>query len=263
MLTDKQIDAFKEDGFLILKDYFSEACVAHWREACARRYGIGSIDDWRPGYTPPGGIRPLQIEPRFQLARYGDFPGILAQLGSGAEDGRPNLIFKYPNTEPGAHRLPETGHVDLIFQGSRRRFTLGALSYLNETVPGQGATCAWPGSHKPVWRFFQANPDAYAVGFDNDLRHKMESRLNAFTDYGAPVELTASPRDLILWHAFLLHEASPNAGTRPRLAVFHRFGQALREGEPFETFGDIWEHWAIGGGEKARGPAACAPAGPR
>jgi len=95
-------------------------------------------------------------------------------------------------------------------------FHVGCLIYLNEVTPRSGGTVVWPGSHIQIEELAAAHRQRYEylAALNNDLSQIV------FRD---PVEITASPGDVLFYHHFLAHAGSLNTGTRARIALNHKW----------------------------------------
>ena len=60
-----------------------------------------------------------------------------------------------------------------------------------------------------------------------------------------PVEFPGRAGDVIFWHAFPCHSASPNIRPMPRTGVFARWYHADREQMRYDIGPDLWKYWAI------------------
>lgn len=247
ILSSQQIKFFKEHGYLVLEDFIEPATVDDWRRALANYL---EMDPEHPESWDPQTLRskdePFWVEPKERALRnLPQMRSVLEQLGGGRfHGGMENLITRWPEPDQ-RWNPPDHGHIDLIMLHFNWRFTLGANTYLYNVEPEGGAFCVWPGTHTLNWQYFQQFPEHYFSGSEDSARHRMEEEINARIKT-PPLELTGCPGTVFLWHSFLLHEASANVRPhQPRVALFYRWGEAVEGGAPVESFGDLWEHWAI------------------
>ncbi|HEX3552956.1 MAG TPA: phytanoyl-CoA dioxygenase family protein [Thermoanaerobaculia bacterium] len=245
-LSAQQIKFFKEYGYLALEDFIEPVTVDAWRRSLADF--LGTEPDHPESWDPQALRRndePFRVEPKERALRnLPQMRSALEQLGGGhVRGGTENLITRWPEPDK-RWKLPHHGHIDLILLNFNWRFTLGATTYLYEVEPQGGAFCVWPGTHTLNWQYFQQSPGCYFSGSQDTARHQMEEKINARIKT-PPLELTGRPGTVFLWHSFLLHEASRNVRPSPRVAFFYRWGEPVENGTPVESFGDLWEHWAI------------------
>lgn len=245
-LSLEQIRFFKAHGYLVLENFIGPTIVDEWRRSLADFLGT---DPERPEIWDPRELRrndePFRLKPKeHALRNLPQMRSVLEQLGGGRfRGGTENLITRW--SEPNQRwKPPHQGHIDLILLNFNWRFTLGATTYLYDVEPQGGALCVWPGTHTLNWQYFQQFPERYFSGRQDSARHHMEKEVNERIKT-PPIELTGRPGTIILWHSFLLHEASRNVRPSPRVAFFYRWGEPVEDGTPVESFGDLWEHWAI------------------
>ena len=95
-------------------------------------------------------------------------------------------------------------------------FHIGCLIYLNEVAARSGATVVWPGSHIQIGELAAAHRDRYQylATLNNGLRELV------FRD---PVEITSAAGDVLFYHHLLAHAGSGNTGTKPRIALNHKW----------------------------------------
>ncbi len=245
-LGPEQVEFFKEYGYLVLEDFIEPATIDDWRRSLSDFLGTESDhpECWNPQVLRRN-QQPFRLEPKSRALRnLPQMRSVLEQLGGGRfRGGTENLITRWPQPDQ-SWGPPRHGHIDLILLNFNWRFTLGATTYLYDVEPQGGAFCVWPKTHTLNWQFFQKHPDRYFLGLQDSARQRMEEEINARIKT-SPLELTGRPGTVFLWHSFLLHEASRNVRISPRVAFFYRWGEPVEDGTPVESFGDIWEHWAI------------------
>jgi hypothetical protein len=262
-LSAAQLGQFKRDGLLELPGFFSAAQVAAWKRqmdehmvALQREHGAGG----------PPGIPLHGIEPPVASATWPthptDFPlffmqphpgdtdalrGLIEQVGGpDMREGRPQRgaawygdvrgVFPEPaGTEwrPPPHAA---GHIDGYGGANSWRggFLLGATFYLNDVPSKAGCLCVWPRSHAAVHRYFQAHEGSIDGRYicDPDWVDGGWGKMYAHDDEVLPMrEFAAKAGTLLLWHGWMVHGASPNCGSEPRLAVHLRFNNQSMRGE--------------------------------
>ena len=141
--------------------------------------------------------------------------------GSGVHVRRPlmtSAITVFPNHA--GWRLPMP-HIDHALEKDAHKtfppaFHIGCLIYLNEVVPRSGATVVWPGSHVQIENLAarQRERYEYLAALNGDLGTL------AFRD---PVEISAKAGDVLFYHHLLAHAGSENTGTKPRIALNHKW----------------------------------------
>lgn len=235
----------------------AEAC-ARMRDALwsglARAHGIRreAPETWKRG--PVFGLQAVRKAGAFAgLASPAFGEAVDGLLGAGTWDppahwGEPLVSFP---TE-GPWELPaERWHLDFPVRGRLGpRFAVKAIALLDTLESGGGGTLLLEGSHHLVARRAEAAPGGDA-GHSRDVRARLArehawlralvageggDRVSRFMEEGAElegvrlrvVEFTGEAGDVLFFHPWLFHNASPNCGTRPRLAL----GQTLptREG---------------------------------
>jgi hypothetical protein len=123
----------------------------------------------------------------------------------------------------------------------------GTVAYLNDIDETHGAFTYWPQSHRSCHQFFAENPGTIDGSF-RQLKAGEDrfaaTKGSAWEDFwarephasrGGPnsrgngVCVAGKKGDLVVWHGWLQHANSANAGTFPRLALFGSFRNAAME----------------------------------
>lgn len=171
-------------------------------------------------YLESGLIRALCLDPKLTA--------VLSQL----LDGDP-LICNSLNFEYGSQ---QTDHIDTLYMPPRKVNQL-AVSWiaLDEIDHSNGPVRVYPGSHKiPPYRFSDGRLNARAPempGFHRYIETQVAERGIE------PVEFTARPGDVLIWHAQLLHGGTAilDRDKTRRSLVTHYFRRK-----------DYWHHgWRI------------------
>ena len=132
------------------------------------------------------------------------------------------------------------------------------MFYLNDVTPRNGGLLVWPGSHRDVYlshakRFgFCARPEF--------LRH--------FERYAvkAPLEVTGTAGDVLIFHHRLLHSGSNNFCNTIRFGILNDFipadFEAMRDLPP--TLENLWDYWSdrvqqVAAGIDEHGPITSVP----
>ncbi len=194
-----------------------------------------------------------------KLARSGAFGSTCSQTVRDATDDllgparweRPNpwgaLLLTFPANGPWS--LPNhSWHLDLPYEvNSEADETPGlqVFAMLEPLAAKGGATIALSGSHRVVRHLAQdaqligrgrsadvrkavrrAAPglrDLWSRGPDSDREQRyMRNPVGIFGVPVQAVEFTGEPGDVILMHPWIIHAASPNCGTRPRMVITER-----------------------------------------
>ena len=95
-------------------------------------------------------------------------------------------------------------------------FRIGCLIYLNDIPRHAGATVVWPGSHHQLAGLAAASPKQYELlaSLNRDIQ-KLPLR--------EPLEITAAAGDVLFYDYLCAHAGSANEGTKPRLALNHKW----------------------------------------
>jgi|GEM_PF-1569042 len=186
MLSTKDIAAFRDDGYVVLRGAVAPAVVAAARHTINHDLGTrGMPTDELPGY-------------RSRSA------GNLLPVG----DAQVALRFPVPPPEDTAWRA--RGHLDGVGNGLNgmergqfsRVFTCLAVVMLSPLEsPWNGNFTVWPGSHIAGETFFkQATPEVLRAGSP------------AYDLPRPPVQICGAPGDVVITHHQLWHGAAPNHG---------------------------------------------------
>jgi ectoine hydroxylase-related dioxygenase (phytanoyl-CoA dioxygenase family) len=242
-LTSAQIQFFKDNGYLILDNFIEPAIVERWQQAICKCFEVSSEDDDHLNISG-NKEQEFNFTSESSLGNHLRLSGVLKQLLGGTfEFASEDLIIIRPTSDQ-EWSMPLWGHIDRFLPSYRSRFMIGLTTYAYEVLPKGGGTIIWPKSHLTNWEYFQAFPDHHygngPVAGIRPVHERLTQRAAC-----APIEFTAKPGTVLLWHSFMLHTASLNINNRPRMAIFCRWGQPLQPEQPRETFGDIWENWTI------------------
>ena len=242
-LTTAQIQLFKDNGYLILDNFIEPPIIERWQQAICECLEVSSEDDDSLNTSRKKG-KEFKFTSESSLGNHLRLSGVLAQLvGSTFEFASEDLIIIRPKSEQ-KWSMPGRGHIDRFLPSYRSRLMLGLTTYAYEVLPMGGGTIVWPKSHLTNWEYFQALPDHH-YGNGPEAGTGPVHELLTQRAVCEPIEFTAKPGTVLLWHSFMLHTASLNINKTPRMAIFCRWGQPLQPEQPRETFGDIWENWTI------------------
>ena len=241
-LSDRQVEFFKENGFLVLESFIEESTIEIWRK---RMWDFLEARPDRPETwdSEKYAISGFEFDP--PDSAFGHLPqmrAVLEQLGEGEfQGGGGSPIIQWPRE--GEWQIAESGHIDGYGPGGWSPFMFGATTYLYDVEPQGGGFTYWPGSHLTTWEYFLDHPKEIDGSFGGEGRpgQKIFSDLSP----SGPVVFDAPAGDVVLWHSFLCHTGSPNIRSFPRMALFARYSHKLREEIKWEIPEDLWKYWAI------------------
>lgn len=216
-LTDREIEQFIEDGYVIVREAFPSSVAAQVREVLWKELGLSPDDraGWKKNLIS---LQKVFTGPPFAGAFTPRLAGALDDLmGAGRYHPPTGLGWwpvAFPGFEPPPWKPPTTGwhvdgiqfhhHVDSADQGMLPIFLL------SDIAPGGGGTAVSVGSHKITARILRAaEPDGLHV-------NELAKRVIAADPRDRVVELTGKAGDVALHHPFMLHARSPNTGDAVR-----------------------------------------------
>jgi hypothetical protein len=264
VLTPQQQQRFEEQGFLRLPGAVDGAVAAGLRERVRDFLAARRLVPAAPG--PLFAVHAGKTAPLVKALGFGETwgPKLLEAvddlLGPGAwqlpRHAGQLLAISFPN-EGREWRLPhKSWHLDYPAPTSLRR-SPGVQIFLcvDRVEPRGGATLVasgihrlvdalrrrceadWPGRSGQVRRLLQGEVPwlgallSERAGEDRAARFLAESTLwNGVPLRVAP--LTGEPGDVLAVHPWLLHAASPNCGTRPRLVLTERIWSSAWQPSP-------------------------------
>ena len=245
-LNEVQITFFKEQGYLILKDFIEPEIVASWRQQLWDHLGASADDpdNWPDQYVVDG----YTIEPPEQaLGRLPQMQAVVEQLGGGKFTGGGSQVLAiWPNPEA-AWKPADNGHIDGYGpNGWSGGFMLGATTYIEDVQPQGGAFSYWPQSHLPTHEFFLKDPSKIDGSFRAGPEWE-ERQWRIFSDatpYGSK-EFVARAGSVILWHCFMCHTGSTNVRSTPRFGMFARWHHSDSATMRYDIAPDLWKYWGI------------------
>ena len=242
-LKPDQINSFKEQGYLILRNFIDLAQIEIWRHQFWKHLDADADDPstWPDSYVIEG----FSTDP--PMGQLPQIKAVVEQLGGGKFDGGGgSMLVQWPR-EDQEWAPSNSGHIDGYGPGGwKGGFMLGATTYLHDIESRGGAFLYWPQSHLSTHDYFLEFPTHIDGSFDK--REDWEERKwRVFSDQSpqGPVEFTGRAGDLIFWHCFLCHTGSPNIRPVPRTGVFSRWHYADREEMRYEIPQDLWKYWSI------------------
>ena len=242
-LGSDQIGFFKEQGYLILRNFIDRAQIEAWREQFWKHLDAdaGNPSTWPENYVIEG----FSTQP--PLGHLPQVADLVEQLGGGKfKGGSGSMLVKWPSRDQ-EWTPSNSGHIDGYGPGGwSGGFMLGATTYLDAIEPRGGGFYYWPQSHLTTHEYFLEFPTHIDGSFDK--RADWEERSwRVFSDRSPrePVEFIGGAGDVIFWHCFLCHTGSPNIRPVPRTGVFSRWHHAEREEMRYDIPRDLWKYWGI------------------
>ena len=239
----KQIDNFKQNGYLILRHFIDSEIIGQWRNQFWQQVGgcyqdksswAGASSAGNPKLAPELGRLP-QIQALVELISGDNFNG-----------GGCGILTRWPN-EDSSWRMPQSGHLDgYPGEGCQAVLMIGMTTYLYDVLPKGGGFVFWPGSHQDAHQYFLRYPNQ----IEGTFRETPEWEGNGWSIFHGPnsesaQEFIAQAGDVILWHGWLMHTGSSNTQPSPRVGLFarwtHRDDAGIRENIPKH----LWEYWTI------------------
>jgi hypothetical protein len=220
ILTPEQIRQFDDNGFVLVSGLIPEEVAAR-AEATMWAAMDANPDDpatwegkqWASGHSHPDILALFTPE----VARAADMLSNEAKPGWQPPTGSLALNV-FPQSGEWRHHGPHIDHAlkKDNFKVFPRPMRLASLLYLNDVDPDSGNTVVWPGSHKKIAELAKSDPEKYKLMWtlNNDL---------ATLDLGEPVQVGGKRGDVLFYHYLCAHSGSLNVGTRPRLALAHKW----------------------------------------
>ncbi len=245
MLNNQQIADFRENGVLIIKNFFHADELAAWDKEIAEFYSSPTTkEEWQHALKTT-----KRSTSNFRFTRNpspGEHPRmkiLYTCLDSTLNwEGENQLIVRRP--EPDAEWIgARAPHLDFPVY-DRIRTMANFVFYVGDVYTNGGPFMYWPGSHITAWEYFREHPQDYMAAGDIS-QDQVFSRIRKRLPSDA-IQFTAAAGDLMIWHSLILHSASVNQSAQPRKAVFGRWGAKLQPGEAHFDFNkDIWTNWNL------------------
>lgn len=251
-LTQAQIDAYHEDGYLLVSglipdDVSAKAEAAMWKlmEMDADDPSTWSLlpksaDQYekRRGVVTFNGVQ----DPDLMACATKSYLTAVAQLlGEPIGSLHPpeavhtqNLLQRNLEWElPRAHvdGIPKE-HMHKTFPGPYR---ITSLFYLSDVEHTGGGTCAWPGSHRKIRALAESDAERYT--HLHDLNKDIPS-----LDLGDPIELQPRRGDILFFQHLFGHNGTVNVLPEPRFMMRY-FCSCERCYSTWKKV-DRWGHWA-------------------
>ena len=240
--TTQQIQFFKENGFLIIKNMIEPKTLETWRNQIWSHFDscLETPETWPNDRQ----INDFKFDhPENAFGRLPQIGSVVAQLSGGEfanADGSPLFIWPSP---PGTEWIfPHTRHVD-GWGTSWYPFMLGVTTYLYDVESRGGGFAYWPRSHLTTHSYFLEDP----ARIDGRFKEEEGWSNMVFSDRApeGPREFTGRAGDVIFWHSFLVHSASINVRSEPRFAMLVRFTHIHQEEIKYDVPDNLWKYWAI------------------
>ena len=219
MLTPKQLEQFKTDGFLVLRGLFPEADAEIWRDECKRILGLGLADQFNlrthPHFLAPGiwivdRVEPvIDISPTFaELAGHEIFRSLLTQIFDDVPLlFKDKLVYKMVGT-------PGYGiHQDYSWWQEFPPEIVNVMIAIDSADAGNGALEFFAGRHGRL-----LTPPNAGRNFNRE-------EVNLLT--GAPPQMIEThPGDVVLFHCMLPHRSGPNRSSNLRRQLYLTYSSA-------------------------------------
>lgn len=215
-LTVEQLDSFKENGFLLLKDILTQRGLDQMREECMRVWNAEK-ESFDPSKTWLQNSLLVNIHHQSATVRAYYFEGPLVDIasqiiGPNIKGATSQLTFKMKgNTKPfGWHQ--DNGYGELEPYNA-----LTTLTALDDTDRGNG--CLWliPSSHKKGQVRVQQT--------EEQKKSKAEIIVEADDSQAVPMEMKAG--DALIFNCWMLHKSDGNySQDRDRRILFLRYADA-------------------------------------
>jgi phytanoyl-CoA dioxygenase PhyH len=236
MLTDKQVERFREDGFLLVEGVLTPEEIGRYRDAVL---GLVPADLSLPAHWQvyDGRVKPKRSRDDPDDDGF-DTPELLPLMGNetlygvmvrlfGTHrlrvfDGSVGITFR--NDGLRGQVLSQELHIDVSvppetdFLFTPEEVQLGGCYYLTDVEPGGGGIHVVPGGHRIVEEEVMA---ARAAGQDGRALHRGWKKFTHLT--GESVEVTGPAGSFALLHHLMPHGASHNRRPTTRIAQFTRY----------------------------------------
>ena len=245
-LTNKEIEGFKQNGYLIKRGVLDPMLMAQARDSLWEaapptlkrddpKTWVGAFADerWTWKYRDRGHeewmVKLLATDPSVW--------GMAEQLlGSGNLEVPEHIRGIYCIFPEGdVPKRPMYCHVD------RHPFHLGVVGYIDDVPPGGGGFTVWPGSHHTFFYDFETQY-TYNAKEEQHIQHLKEICGNPETSHS--VDCHGSAGDIVFWHHRIGHSAGHNRSGQIRQAVLYDFRrQDLLETQDEPPPSDMWRDW--------------------
>lgn len=246
-LTVEQMQFFRDNGYLILRDVLEPALMAQtrdaWWDAAPADLKRDDPESWVGAFADTRftwKYRERSSEPWMIELLHGNatLQAVARQL-LGPDLQTPQRIrgiyCVFPEKD-GPER-PAHFHVD------QHAFHLGVVGYVDDVPPDGGGFIVWPGSHTLFYHCFKT---AYTFNLLAELHGDEYWKTEAWQAVSQiePVHTYGSAGDVVLWHHRIGHSAGHNRSCQVRQAVLYDFKRADIEAvQDAPTPDDMWRDW--------------------
>ena len=241
--TTQQIQFFKENGYMIIKNMIAPETLETWRKQIWAHFdsSLETPQTW-PNDRLIEGFTFDPLDKTF--GRLPQVTSVVAQLSGGefTTTGGGGPLFTWPSP-PGIEWIfPHSSHID-GYGDSWMPFMLGATTYLYDVESRGGGFGYWPRSHLTTHEYFLKDP----AQIDGRFQEREGWNWSDFSDRApeAPREFIGQAGDIMFWHSFVVHGASMNVRSEPRFGMFVRFQHKQQDSIKYEVPENIWKYWAI------------------
>ncbi|AGC78202.1 phytanoyl-CoA dioxygenase PhyH [Nonlabens dokdonensis] len=243
MLTKEQIESFKEDGVLILRNFFPKQEMNTWRnEAHDYHKNPLTSEDWKNAIMNYSG-NTFNFKNDAHPAFHNKMKDLYQCFNDQIEwNGENELVARWPEID--AEWLgARTPHLDFPVY-DRIRTLANSVFYLNDVTIKGAPLMYWKKSHKVAWEYFKKHPSHYMAQGELSQGQIFEILTDAMDS--EPIPFYGKAGDLMIWHSLILHSPSVNLSHDARLAVIGRWGATIKEDEfRFDFSKDIWDKWNL------------------
>lgn len=243
-LTAEQINFFRDNGYLILRNVLDPALMAQtrdaWWDAAPPELKRDDPDSWVGAFADTNfnwKYRDRSFEPWMIELLYGN-PTLqaVAKQMIGPDLEPPDRIRGIYCVFPDTDETPRPYH----FHVDAHSFHLGVVGYVDDVPPNGGGFTIWPGSHK---HFFHSFKTAYTLTPLEEEEH-WKINITRAVEQIKPVQTYGSAGDVVLWHHRMGHSSGFNHSRQIRQAVLYDFRRAdLQQVQDDPPPADMWRDW--------------------
>jgi ectoine hydroxylase-related dioxygenase (phytanoyl-CoA dioxygenase family) len=211
-LSPDQLRAFKQEGFVLISGLIDPGLVQRAYDRVVAKAGGGDVASEHQ-FIHDRSVRACFTRELCSAAHELVGPGVRVR-----PPFRVYTISVFPNNAPWRWPVP---HIDHALEKDAHKtfppaFHVGCLVYLNEVESRSGATVVWSGSHILIEKFAAAHRELY------EYRAKLNDDLGQIV-FSEPAEIIAAAGDVLFYHHLLAHAGSLNTGSKPRVALNHKW----------------------------------------
>jgi phytanoyl-CoA hydroxylase len=223
MISQRDVEQYRETGYLVVPDVLDAALLARVRGALDRLVADASavsahtdVYDLEPSHTPETPkVRRIKLPhthtPVFwELAQHPPLVSILEKLlgPSGVRLHGSKINLKEPH-----HGSPVEWHQDWAFYPHTNDDLLAVGVMLDDAFLENGPLLVVPGSHKgPVW---DHHSDGFFCGAMDPIRKEV--------DFESAVPLTGRAGSMSFHHVRLVHGSAQNVSDKPRRLLLYEY----------------------------------------